>query len=254
MLRTLAALLACSAAAIIAHAQPQAHPDFTGVWQIQDDAVRTFDSTVKRSDDQVPPYNATWMAEWKKMRDRARAGMKVWDPSRYCLPPGMPRTMVAFYPLEILETPGRLTLLTEFFNETRRIWMDGRSHPAGDDLEPTFSGHSIGHWEGDTLVIDTVGLRYETVLDLTRLQHSDQMHIIERVRLVHPDELAWEITLEDPVVFERPWTGTRHLFRAPPGTEVREFVCSDGNQPDRFTPSPDDALYDRQDPRLKTLP
>jgi hypothetical protein len=180
--------------------------------------------------------------------------MRIWDPSVKCLPPGMPKTMNAFYPFEILMTPGRVTILTEFFNEIRRIWTDGRGHPGRDELEPTFSGHSIGRWEGDTLVVHTVGLRYDSLIDLTRAVHSDQLEVTERIRRVGPDTLETTMTLVDPVVFERPWTSTKRFVRQPPDAQVREYICGENNQMDAYAPGPNDEKYLQPDPRLKTLP
>lgn len=226
--------------------------DFTGIWENAPDQIRTFDPNTSYATEQ-PPLKPLWRAEWDKTRARQRAGMKVWDPDIACLPPGMPRTMNMSYPFEIIMSPRRVTLLTEYYNETRRIFL-GSVHPSTDDLEPTFRGHSIGHWEGNTLVIDTVGIRYETVVDLDMVPHSDQIHVIERARRVSPNDLQWTITLEDPVVFEHPWTVTRHYVRSAPDIEIREYVCAENNQLDKYIASPEDPFYQRPDARLKTLP
>jgi hypothetical protein len=228
--------------------------DLSGIWENPEGQNRTFDPKAATSNDEKPPLNTVWAAEWGKTRERVRQGMAVWDPNIRCLPPGMPRTMNASYPFEILMTPGRVTLIAEYFNEIRKLYADGRGHPGPDDLEPTFEGHSVAHWEGDTLIIDTVGLRSETVIDLAMVPHSDQMHVVERVRKIAPDKLEWTLTLTDPVVLSRPWTETRQFVRSPPGTEIREFVCADNNQADKYTPSAEDAKYSKPDPRLKTQP
>ena len=224
--------------------------DFSGVWALSPKQGRTYDPDAGLK--QQPPLNPVWLAEWQKTRARQRAGQKVWDPLGHCLPPGMPHTMSGSYPMEILMTPGRVNLLTELYNETRRIWTDGRQHPPADEIEYTYVGDSVGHWEGDTLVIDTVGVRAESVLDVTFLPHSDQVHFIERVRLNGKNELDWTITMEDPLVYSKPWTVTRIFVRAPPGEGVREFVCAENNVLDKYMPTPEDSFYDQVDPRLKT--
>jgi hypothetical protein len=224
--------------------------DFSGVWALSPKQGRTYDPDAGLKEQ--PPLTPEWLAEWKKTRARQQAGMRVWDPLGHCLPPGMPHTMSGSYPMEILMTPGRVTILTELFNETRRIWTDGRGHPAADELEYTFVGDSVGHWEGDTLVIDTVGVREESVLDVVFVPHSDQVHFTERVRKKSNDELDWTITMMDPVVLAHPWTVTRHFVRAPAGEAVREFVCAENNQPDKYLDSPEDSFYEHVDPRLKT--
>ncbi len=234
-------------------APPKAGADFSGVWHLAQNkdgsGPARFDPSLGR---QQPPFNAEWMKEWQTIWQRKMAGMKIWDPAMHCLPPGMPHTMNGSYPMEILMTPGRVTVLTELFNETRRIWTDGRAHPSADDLEYTFVGDSVGHWQGDTLVIDTIGVREESVLDVSGLPHSDRMHLTERVHLVDKDHLEWQITLEDPVVYARPWTVMKHFVRSPPTEQVREYVCSENNQVEAYNPSPDDAKYEHPDPRLKT--
>ena len=226
--------------------------DLSGVWALSPKQGRTYDPDAGLK--QQPPLNPVWMAEWQKTRARQRAGQKVWDPLGHCLPPGMPHTISGSYPMEILMTPGRVNQLTELYNETRRIWTDGRQHPPADEIEYTFVGDSIGHWEGETLVIDTVGVRAESVLDVTFLPHSDQVHFIERVRLnpQNRNELDWTVTMEDPVVYAKPWTVTRIFVRAPPGEGVREFVCAENNVLDKYVPTAEDAFYDQVDPRLKT--
>ena len=251
-----AALLA-SAPSMAAHSKSTAATgaaaaDFSGVWQLGPKQMKHFDT---HSDPVLggapPPLKPEWMAKWRTTLERKGKGMKIWDPAMHCLG-GMPSTMVGGYPMEILMTPGRVTLLTENFNQTRRIWTDGRSHPPADELEYTFQGDSIGHWEGATLVIDTVGVREESIIDITAIPHSDQIHIIERVTRVGKDQLDWEITLEDPVVLAKPWTNLRHFVRSPPGEAVREYVCAENNQPEVYASSPDDAQYDHPDPGLKT--
>ncbi len=252
VMAVMAVMAATSRPSSAAHSAPAAGADFSGVWQLGPKQMKHFDT----QSDPIrggawPPLKPEWMAEWRTTLQRKDKGMKIWDPAIHCLG-GMPSTMVGGYPMEILMTPGRVTLLTENFNQTRRIWTDGRGHPSADDLEYTFQGDSIGHWEGATLVIDTVGVREESVIDITAIPHSDQIHIIERVHLVGKDQLDWEITLEDPVVFTKPWTNLRHFVRSPPGEAVREYICAENNQPEVYAPSPDDAKYDHPDPRLKT--
>lgn len=262
---TIALSVGCVAAALVqaAASAPSKAPsslpfikpaaaDFSGVWEMLPHHPRDFDPEAGLVPEK-PPLKPEWLAEWAKTRQRKAAGMRIWDPALRCLPPGMPHMMNGSYPFEILMTPGRVTVLTELFNETRRIWTDGRQHPPADELEDTFDGDSIGHWEGTTLVIDTVGLRPETVIDVAAVPHSDQLHITERVHLVSKDALDWTITLEDPVVLDKPWTETKHFTRAPKGDAVREYVCAENkHQDDKYAPSPDDADYAHFDPRLKT--
>ncbi len=149
----------------------------------------------------------------------------------YCLPPGMPGIMgVPQYPMEFLFTPGRVTIHFEAWMQWRNIYTDGRKHPDYRDLDPTFYGNSIGHWEGDTLVVDTVG--FKTITDLQMgMKHSDQMHIIERIHLKKgdPNTLLDAMTVEDPLALVKPWhvTYTYHRSRT---QQLLEYVCEENNR------------------------
>jgi hypothetical protein len=140
----------------------------------------------------------------------------------------MPRMMsVASYPIEILETAGQITIITEAFSEVRRVFMDQPQLPI-DEVPPGFYGHSVGRWEGDTLVIDTVGIK-ESLGGYQNLPHSDRMRITERIRLIAPDVLHDQITIDDPVVLEKPVVYTL-AYRKMPGYKMVEFVCENNRE------------------------
>ncbi len=145
-----------------------------------------------------------------------------------CSPYGMPRMMaVASYPVEILQTPGQITMITEAFSEVRRIYMD-QPQLAIDEVPPGYYGHSVGRWDGDTLVIDTVGIK-ETVPGYRNLPHSDRMRITERIRVVAPGILHDQITIDDPVVLEKPHTYTL-AYRRMDGYKMVEFICENNRE------------------------
>ena len=144
-----------------------------------------------------------------------------------CLPAGVPRMMFAPFPLEILETRGQVTIIQESMSQTRRVFTDGRGHPA--DLEPTWNGHSIGRWDGDTLVVDTVGVRDDTVLDSRNVPHSDALHVVERFRRTAPDTLEYEYTLDDPKAYARPYSGKK-TYRYRPDWEVQDWICENNRE------------------------
>jgi hypothetical protein len=145
-----------------------------------------------------------------------------------CIPYGMPRMMsVALYPIEILETAGQVTIVTEAFSEVRRVYLD-QPQMNIDDVPPGYYGHSVGRWEGETLVVDTVGIK-ESVLAYQNLPHSSRMRITERIRLVAPDILHDQITIEDPVVLEKPVVYTL-AYRRMPGYKMVEFVCENNRE------------------------
>jgi hypothetical protein len=146
---------------------------------------------------------------------------------------GMPRLMANPYPQEIVVQPHQVLILKELQTQIRRIYTDGRKPKS--DLDPTYTGYSTGRWEGDTLVVETVGLRADTVFDRTGAPHSDQMKIIERMRLRTPDVWEDEITVIDPVALTRPWVVTRTYERRPTW-EIMEYVCEENNRDVVYVP------------------
>lgn len=156
-------------------------------------------------------------------------GEPAFDPTAVCFPPGMPRMMNMTYGMEILQTPKIIAITSEWGPATRRIWMDGRSHPPEDILDPTYAGHSIGRWEGDVLVVETVGLRTEAVMTQQGLMHSDKLRLEERFYSPKPGVLVDEITVIDPEVFTAPWKMTR-AYDFMPELSLQEYVCQDNNR------------------------
>jgi hypothetical protein len=130
------------------------------------------------------------------------------------------------YPIEIIQTPKQITIIAEAFSEVRRVYMDKPQLPI-DEVPPGYYGRSVGRWEGDTLVIDTVGIK-ESV-QYQRMPHSDQIRITERLRLIAPDILHDQITIEDPIVLEKPYTYTL-AYRRLPDYEMVEFVCDNNRE------------------------
>jgi hypothetical protein len=134
--------------------------------------------------------------------------------------------MAAMFPIEFLQSKGQVTVIEEAFTQIRRILLD-RPQKAIDDVEPGFYGHSVGHWEGDTLVVDTVGIKEE--VRYQNAPHSKQLRIKERIRLVAPNILWNEITMEDPVTLEKPWT-VRYAYRRMPDYTLLEYICEDNRE------------------------
>jgi hypothetical protein len=178
-------------------------------------------------DREHPPYNSEWEAKYKAKLEHTLAGYFA-DPITDCTPHGMPRLMGGIPgPLEFVVTPEQTWIIWEYGSQLRRIFTDGRDHLPVEDRFDSWTGHSIGHWEGDTLVVDTVSMRGDTQYDRTGAPHSDQVHLIERMRLVDPDTLENDMTIEDPVAFTKPWRVNRHYRRLPADTFVSEVVCSE---------------------------
>ena len=198
-------------------------PDWGGVW--------TVEFTPGAASRGEPPHlKGQYLKDYDAWRAQVKANNGVVPAAgSYCLPPGMPRMMtVGQYPIEFLFTPGRVTMHFEAWMQWRNIFTDGRGH--ADDPDPTYSGDSIGHWEGDTLVVDTVGVKDTTPL-VTGMKHSDKMHVVERMHLdpKDRDHLLVETLIEDPLALEKPWSTTVRLKRVRDG-ELLEFVCAENDR------------------------
>lgn len=143
-----------------------------------------------------------------------------------CLPPGVPTIMNQPYPMEFLLTPGKVTIVIEAYTQVRHIYTDGRPLPA--DPDPSFFGTSIGHWDNDTLVAETVG--FEDVPRGINFPHSDKMKIVERFHLTDPDTMTVETTILDPEALAMPYTmGSRTLKRHRNWT-IAEYICEENNR------------------------
>jgi hypothetical protein len=138
----------------------------------------------------------------------------------------MPGMMQGPFPLEILQTKDQVTIIQESFTQVRRILLN-RPPKTADEVDPTFYGYSTGRWEKDTLVVETVGIK-ENVL-YQNAPHSMQMKIRERIRFVAPDTLWNEMTIEDPVTLEKPWTFT-FAYRRMPDYTLLEYICEDNRE------------------------
>jgi hypothetical protein len=127
---------------------------------------------------------------------------------------------------EALQTPGQITIIEEAYRQVRYIYLDQTQVPIAD-AEPGFWGHSVGHWQGDTLVVNTVGIKEE--VRFHDVPHSDQMQINERIRLLTPDRFEDQITIVDAAYLTKPWTFTWEYQRRP-GYKMLEYVCEDNRE------------------------
>jgi hypothetical protein len=146
-----------------------------------------------------------------------------------CLPVGVTRQANAPDPIEIVQTPQRVVILYESWHIFRSIPTDGRDHPK--NLESSWFGNSVGHWEADTLVIDITQMNDKTTLDTIGHPHSDQLHLIERLRRTGPKTMSYEVSVDDPKTYTAPWKQSR-VFQLKPGLELMEYVCLE-NEKDR---------------------
>ena len=155
-----------------------------------------------------------------------------YDPEGYCLPPGGPRLMATPYPMEIIQLPEQKRIIMTFEGAThvwREIFMDGRPHPEGDALNPTYLGHSVGHWEGDTLVVDVVGFNEATWLDYFGHPHTDLLHIVEKFSRPNKRTLHYEALIDDPGAYSKPFTVSWDITWNPT-SELSEYICQENNK------------------------
>jgi len=193
-------------------------PDLTGVWE------QTFGGGGRRGGG--PPAGPALTPEAAAKRKALQSAAPEDNQTANCLPPGMPGIMGQPYPMEFLLTPGQVTIVIEAYTQVRHIYTDGRPLPADPDL--TFHGTSIGRWEGDTLVAESIGFSPLTEIE-RNVAHSDQMRITERFRLTDPETMSIQTTITDPGVLTAPYTTTRTLKRHRTWT-IAEYVCQENNR------------------------
>ena len=173
-----------------------------------------------------------WMPWSAALYDYNSGNTSKYDPEGYCLPPGGPRFMATPYPMEIIQLSDQRRIVMIFEGGThiwREIYMDGRSHPTGERLNPTFLGHSVGHWQGDTLVVDVVGFNEHTWLDYFGHPHTDKLRVVERFSRPNKNTLHYEATVTDPGAYTRPFTIAWDIPWDPNG-ELMEYICQENNQ------------------------
>lgn len=207
------------------------HLDLEGVWEplggaLIDPAARAMPGNKSRPMTELgvfPPYNAEYQARYDKTTSDLRAGVKIIDGSAKCEPQGMPRMMAVGYPIDVSVQTKRVVMMFEPGAQRRIIYTDGRKHTDPDLIDPTFSGESIGHWEGNVLVVDTVGIRGDLLFDYSFAPHSDTLHIVERISRTG-DKLEDQMTFDDPKAFTRPWQ-VKRIYQLQPTWELKEYVC-----------------------------
>jgi hypothetical protein len=209
-----------------AHAAAPA-PDIGGVYW-----TTTYSPQIQPVGGGMPPYKPEALAQYKKNM-AAFAGSKVDEDDRsrsYCLPDGVPRALEDPYPFEIVQVPqrGEIYQLFEINHMIRRIDMQ-KPLPTEKELAvlPFYAGHSAGHWDGDTLVIETAGYNDTTFLDNSGAPHSDQLRTTERIRKL-PDGKTLEdvVTIHDPEVFTKDWQA-RFLYQARPDLRIKDWNCGE---------------------------
>lgn len=201
-----------------AHTQSGAYADLSGVWLEKQNLI-----TFSPKEPLFQPWAA---ARYKAVKPGygPHATPDSQDPILSCYPPGVPRIMLIPFPMQIVQLPGQVMMVFEYDHFVRFVDLERRQHPK--DLNPSWLGDSIGHWEGDTLVVDTVGLNDKTWIDQVGHPHSGALHVIERIRRPDHDTLVDDITIDDPKAYLKPWSG-QQVFALKRGWHLLEYICED---------------------------
>jgi hypothetical protein len=173
-----------------------------------------------------PEFVEAWKAERKKYADATAAGEPIATGYTHCQPDGMPAMMMAMFPMEVLQTPRQVTIIQEAYNQVRRIYLNDTLPPI-EDAEPGFWGHSVGKWEGNDFVVDTVGIK--DYVQYNNTPHSANMRIHERMRRIDADHFENEVTVEDPDYLTGPWKW-KWVYQRRPNYKMFEYVCEDNRE------------------------
>jgi len=210
---------------------PDGHPDLQGVWQTMNTAVWNIQDHPAQLG--IPagqgvvegneiPYQPAALAQ----RDENRKNRLTADPESKCWMVGVPRITYMPYPFEIVQTAKQITMLYEYVHTVRNLYLDSM-HPEGEVGEiEWFMGDSRARWEGETLVVDVTHFTSETWFDRSGNFHSNALHVVERYTRTGPDHMRYDVTIEDPNVFTRPWTMSMPLYRrVEDHVRVLEYEC-----------------------------
>jgi len=210
-------------------------PDLSGLWQrpytpdmtatARDGKTQVADPGVTEPDPSKKGQKMLPFTAWGKQQWDAYDAAKG-DYTGSCLPFGLMRSMNSPDPIQIMQSDQYVALLYEQNTWFKVIPIDGRPHR---DQEPTWFGDSVGHWEGDTLVVDTINFNGKTRLDTNGHPHSDQLHIIEKFTRTDLGHIAYEVTIDDPKTYTRPWKNTR-IFNLRPDWQIMEYSCEENNK------------------------
>jgi hypothetical protein len=195
-------------------------PVLAGLWRPSPGMVGDIARNLKPGEVPYQPWAETLFKE-------RRANSSKDDPTANCIVGGVPRSDLVGYPFKILEVPGMMVILYEAVHSYRQIFTDGRPFPA--DMNPSWFGYSVGHWEGDALVVETRGFNDKGWLDNGGKPATDQLKVTERFIRKDFGNMDIEITIDDPKAYTKPWTVTQPLaFQA--DTELLEYICNENNR------------------------
>jgi hypothetical protein len=188
-------------------------PDFSGFWNVP------YTPNMAKGIGELP-FTPAGKAVYDNINTK-------YDPTGFCLFPGVPRINNSPFPMQIVQTPTHIVFLYEYMTMFRSVPMYMREHSKNPD--PTFMGESIGYWDKDALVVDTVGLNDRTWLDTAGHPHSDALHVIERYQMTDTNHIAYDVTIDDAQMYTKPWSNHRVLDRLKPGDKLMEYSCDENN-------------------------
>jgi hypothetical protein len=209
--------------------------DLSGLWMVRPPAgVSEYSSFASAKE--IPPMTDWGVEKYKVAKPvfgpNKTTAQQSNDPVYGCFPPGLPRIYLHPKPIEIVQLPDEVIMMFEYDRIVRHIYIDGRPHDEFLD-PPLWMGDSIGKWEGDTLVIDTIGFNDKTWLDRAGHPHSDALHVVERMRRLNHETLSDDITIEDPKAYTKPWTAQTRFQLRPDLALDWEGVCENEKLADR---------------------
>lgn len=202
--------------------------DLSGVWMQYDDGTAPGFARMNGVDDRTRPPLTPWgQAKYDAakplMGPRAVGGQED-SAALHCDPSGPPQLLILPNPWEIVQIPGRMFMFFEEYHIWRTIWTDGRPLPKNPD--PTWLGYSVGHWEGDTFIVDTVGFNDRVWADLSGNPRSEKAHLIEKYRRLNHDTLEQQIIIDDPMSYTKEWVSPPKLHKLEPNWEIAEWFCA----------------------------
>jgi hypothetical protein len=196
--------------------------DLSGVWNI-----RGYNRQINNTVNRVPDLTPLGKTERDKRVKAEKDGSPIADASSYCFPHGVPRVMNSPYPIQFVQSPGETTILHEVAPNVRHIYMDV---PQSNPVPTSFMGESVGHWEGDTLVVDTLGVDPRTWIDEVGLIHGTKLHTVERIRKIEEGNAIEDVvTIEDPDYYTHPWY-MRDTYAWSPTIRLTEYSCEENNR------------------------
>jgi hypothetical protein len=174
------------------------------------------------------PLTAAGKTTYEKNMAGLKDGSIVDAARKFCVPDGLPRVLATPYPFEIIQAPpGKVTIINELSHQIRVIALD-KPMPSEEELIPFpyYNGHSVGHFEGDTLVVESAGFNEKTFIDATGAPHTDELRTLERIRRISPTQLEDVITVHDPQYYTRDWQA-RFVYNVRNDVRLEDYVCGE---------------------------